>query len=98
MKTEEVLLMYENIAAITSQMAAAVQADPTADLEALKDQCLHQASAIATGVAPLEGPLRLRKIELLKHIMANDRSIREVTEPWADQLEQIVQSKTWRQE
>jgi flagellar protein FliT len=37
---------------------------------------------------PLAGASRMRKIDLLKQIMANDRAIREVTEPW--QLEDVM--------
>jgi flagellar protein FliT len=98
MNTEEVILMYEEIAAITSRMASAAQAGDTTGLEALKDQYTHQASATATGVPPLEGPLRLRKIELLKHIMANDRAVREVTEPWTDPLDRIMHRASKRRE
>jgi flagellar protein FliT len=35
-----------------------------------------------SGVPALEGDARARKIALLKQIMANDRAIRDVTEPW----------------
>jgi flagellar protein FliT len=38
------------------------------------------------GAAPLQGEARQRKIELLKQILANDRAIREVTEPWQNRL------------
>jgi flagellar protein FliT len=48
----------------------------------MESQCAQQAAAAATGVPALEGAPRLRKIDLLKQIMANDRAIREVTEPW----------------
>ncbi|HEX8606623.1 MAG TPA: flagellar protein FliT [Pseudoduganella sp.] len=34
----------------------------------------------------LEGNARQRKIDLLKQIMANDRAIRDVTEPWMGRL------------
>jgi flagellar protein FliT len=38
------------------------------------------------GAAPLKGDARARKIELLKQILANDRAIRDVTEPWMGRL------------
>jgi flagellar protein FliT len=90
MNTNEVLSMYENIAGITSRMAAAAQAGDFNGLARLEDQCAKQASATATGVPPLAGAQRLRKIDLLKQIMANDRAVREVTEPWMGQLERVM--------
>jgi flagellar protein FliT len=32
----------------------------------------------------------MRKIDLLKQIMANDRAIRDVTEPWMGRLENAM--------
>ncbi len=32
----------------------------------------------------------MRKIDLLKQIMANDRAIREVTEPWMSKLDNMM--------
>jgi flagellar protein FliT len=90
MNTNEVLSMYENIAGITSRMAVAAQAGDWNGLARLEDQCANQASAAATGVPPLAGAQRLRKIDLLKQIMANDRAVREVTEPWMGQLERVM--------
>ena len=82
MTSNEVLSMYENIAGLTSKMAVAAQAGDWNSLGALEKQCALQAAASATGVPALEGAPRLRKIDLLKQIMANDRAVRAVTEPW----------------
>jgi flagellar protein FliT len=90
MNTNEVLSMYENIAGITSRMVIAAQAGDWNGLARLKDQCASQASATATGVPPLAGAQRTRKIDLLRQIMANDRAVREVTEPWMGQLERVM--------
>jgi flagellar protein FliT len=49
-----------------------------------------ESAATATGVPALEGVDRKRKIELLKQIMANDRAIREVTEPWMARVDAIA--------
>ena len=94
MLSKDVLSMYEDIAAITGKMASAAQAGDSAELETLAIQCAAQTSAAASEVTRLEGPARVRKIELLKQIMANDRTVREVTEPWADQLERIMRAKS----
>lgn len=90
MNSNDVLSMYENIAGVTSRMAAAAQAGDFDLLARLETQCAIHAAATATGVPALSGTPRIRKIDLLKMIMANDRAIREVTEPW--QLSQVMEA------
>jgi flagellar protein FliT len=87
MTSNEVLSMYENIAGLTAKMAVAAQAHDWASLAKLEGECKSQSTAAETGVPALTGELRKRKIDLIKQIMANDRAIREVTEPWQSQLE-----------
>ena len=88
MTSNEVLSMYENLAGLTSRMAGAAQAGDFDTLARLETQCAIHAAATRTGVPALDGAPRMRKIDLLKMIMANDRAIRDVTEPW--QLEQVM--------
>jgi flagellar protein FliT len=82
MTSNEVLAMYENLAGLTTKMAVAAEAGDFDGLARLQTQCTLQSAAVATGVPALEGAPRMRKIDLLKQIMANDRAIREVSEPW----------------
>jgi flagellar protein FliT len=82
MTSNEVLSMYENIAGLTTRMAGAAQAGDFDGLARLETQCAIQAAAVGTGVPSLDGAPRMRKIDLLKQIMANDRAIREITEPF----------------
>ena len=82
MTSNEVLSMYENIAGLTAKMAVAAQHGDRDGLCAMERQCAMQASATMGGVPALAGSARMRKIDLLKQIMANDRAIRNVTEPW----------------
>ena len=88
MTSNEVLSMYENIAGLTSRMASAAQAGDFAAIARLETQCAIAAAACKTGVPALDGAPRLRKIDLLKQIMANDRAMREVTQPW--KLEDVM--------
>jgi flagellar protein FliT len=90
MTSNEVLAMYENIAALSGRMAIAARDGDFDGLARLETQCALQASAAKSGVPPLEGAQRLRKIDLLKQIMANDRAVRDVTEPWHGQLERAM--------
>jgi flagellar protein FliT len=82
MTSNEVLSMYENIAGLTGKMANAAKAGDMESVARLEMQCALEAAACKTGVPALDGAPRLRKIDLLKQIMANDRAVREVTEPW----------------
>ena len=90
MTQNEVLSMYEQIAGLTGKMAAAATSGDWNAFDSLQGECAAQASAAATGVPALDGARRLRKIDLLKQIMANDRAIRDVTEPWMGQLDRAM--------
>jgi flagellar protein FliT len=90
MTSNEVLSMYENIATLTGTMATAAQTGDAARLAQLETRCVIEGAAANTGVPALDGKQRLRKVELLKQILANDRAIREVTEPWMGQLEEAM--------
>jgi flagellar protein FliT len=90
MTSNEVLAMYENIAALSGRMAVAARDGEFDVLARLETQCAMQASATKSGVPALEGAQRLRKIDLLKQIMANDRAVRDVTEPWHGQIERAM--------
>jgi flagellar protein FliT len=86
MTSSEVLSMYENIAGLTNQMAAAARMGDWNGLGKLEGACAEQASATETGVPALSGAQRLRKIDLLKQILANDREIRDIADPWMNQI------------
>ncbi|AKU22126.1 flagellar protein FliT [Massilia sp. MB5] len=86
MTSSEVLSMYENIAGLTNKMVVAAQASDWNGLDRLENQCAAASVATISGVPALAGAARQRKIELLKQILANDRAIRDVTEPWVAQL------------
>ena len=90
MTSNELLSMYENLAGLTAKMSLAAQAGDSATLGRLETQCAGHAAAAATGVPALSGAPRMRKIDLLKQIMANDRAIRDVTAPWMNPLEKAM--------
>jgi flagellar protein FliT len=82
--------MYENLAGLTAKMSLAAQAGDWNALTSMEKQCASHAAAIETGVPALSGAPRMRKIDLLMQIMANDRAIREVTEPWMGKLDNMM--------
>jgi flagellar protein FliT len=91
MTTTDVLSMYENIAGLTSQMALAARANDWDCLSELEHQCAVEARSMGTGPLPaLSGAARLHKLDLLRKILANDREIRSVTEPWMVQLSTVM--------
>jgi flagellar protein FliT len=86
MTSNDVVTMYEQLAGLTAKMSVAAQAGDWACLAALEKQCAQHTVAVQTGVPALSGEARSRKIALLKQIMANDRAIRDVTEPWMNNV------------
>ena len=90
MTSNEVLSMYEHLAGLTANMALAAQAGDWVTLDRLEHQCAGHAAAATTGVPALSGAPRLRKIDLLKQIMANDRALRGATEPWMNPVAQAM--------
>eukprot|EP01032_Pedospumella_encystans_P027799 gene27798-31401_t len=62
-------------------------------LAVLEKQTAMASATVAAGatVAPLDGAARQRKIDLLKQILANDRAIRDVTEPWLNRTPGMAQ-------
>jgi len=86
MTSSEVLSMYENIAGLTNQMAAAARMGDLDRLDKLEGQCAAEARVASTGVPAQSGAQRLRKIDLLKQILANDREIRDLTDPWMNTI------------
>ena len=92
MNANEVLAMYENLAGLTGQMAQAAKAGDWNEFAALNMEAKVEARSAVAGVPALSGAKRLSKIELLKQLMANDRAIRDVTEPYDGQLERALQA------
>lgn len=91
MTTTDVLSIYENIAGLTSQMASAARLNDWDGLSKLEDQCAIEARSMGVDPLPaLSGAARLRKLDLLRKILANDREIRTATEPWMVQLSKVM--------
>ena len=87
MGTHEIIRVYERVASLTAQMAKAALENNWDDFERLESQCAsHVNYAKTLPPATLQGASLKHKIRLVKEIMANDRCIREITEPWQHQL------------
>lgn len=92
MNANDVLSMYENLAGLTGQMAQAAKAGDWNEFAQLNIDAKVEAAPAAAGMPALDGAKRLRKIDLLKQLMANDRAIREVTDTSDRQLERALQA------
>lgn len=92
MTPDDVLAVYERMAGLSAQMLDAARARDWTTLSALETQCAQIARGVEAGtVPPLSGASRLRKIALLNQILAADRAITEITEPWMAQLANAAQ-------
>ena len=94
MNEQEVIYLYENVANITTEMLAAAREGDWDRLVALENRCSDQVSILKTGEAPavLTGASRERKVEILKKILADDREIRNITQPWMQKLSLLINS------
>jgi flagellar protein FliT len=90
--SEEVISVYENVSQLTRQMLAAARSRDWDTLHRLERDCASQVNMLRDGQPPsLSGELRAQKVRLLQSILADDREIRTITEPWMDQLSRLMQ-------
>ena len=90
--SEEVIDVYENVSQLTRQMLAAARSRDWESLHRLERDCARQVSVLRDGQPPsLSGEMRARKVRLLQSILADDREIRTITEPWMEQLALLMQ-------
>ena len=90
--SEDVIGVYENVSQLTRQMLAAARSRDWDTLHRLERDCASQVSLLREGQPPsLTGELRARKVRLLQSILADDREIRNITEPWMEQLSLLMQ-------
>ncbi len=94
MNEQEVIYLYENVATITDQMLAAARIGDWETLAALESRCADQVNILKTGEppVPLTGVGRERKVAIIKKILADDKEIRNITEPWMNKLSMLINS------
>jgi flagellar protein FliT len=96
MDQEELLASYEAAARITGEMLAAARASEWERFSALETACANEIQRMKFGDSPkpLSALQRTRKIEVITRILANDREIRLVTEPWMSRLSSLLGGTT----
>nr|WP_132257201.1 flagellar protein FliT [Paucimonas lemoignei] len=94
MNSQEVISLYETVAVITDQMLSAAREGDWDRLVELETRCASHVATLRQGEAPvaLTGESRLRKVQIINKILADDREIRNLTEPWMLQLSQMMNS------
>lgn len=94
MDSQEVITLYETVASISEQMLAAARNGDWDELAALEARCSGHVEVLKTSEppVPLAGTVRERKVEIIKKILADDREIRNITEPWMNKLSRLINS------
>ncbi|HVK94229.1 MAG TPA: flagellar protein FliT [Noviherbaspirillum sp.] len=94
MNSQEILSLYETVAAITDQMVVAARNGDWERLALLESHCASQVAILKQdeSPAPLTAGVRERKATIIKKILADDREIRNITEPWMAQLSAMIDS------
>jgi flagellar protein FliT len=96
MESIELITLYENVAVITDQMLSAARDRDWERLSALETNCTSTVQKIreSESPAPLTPELKERKIRVIKKILADDKEIRDITEPWMAQLSELMKSSS----
>jgi flagellar protein FliT len=86
-----VIEQYESLANITAQMREAAMQGDWDRLSELEEQSrVRVAEMKALDLKPIDETTRLRKVALIKKILADDAAIRGQAEPWMAQLQRIM--------
>jgi flagellar protein FliT len=94
MNNQEVIALYETVAVITNEMLAAARSGDWDRVALLESRCASHVAILKKDEppAPLTGETRLRKVQIIKQILAHDREIRDIAEPWMAKLSQLISS------
>lgn len=88
MDNPDLLALYEAVAQTSDQMLDAARAEDWDLLVALEKRCAAQVASIKAhgGETAQPGITREQRVRLLNRILADDREIRNLTQPWMVQL------------
>jgi flagellar protein FliT len=95
MNGQEVVSLYEAMVGITDQMLTAATAsdwDRLATLELQCAACVRQLKANGD-TQPLAAQERSRKVDAIRKMLAADRQIRDLTQPWMAKLSAMINNK-----
>ena len=92
MDQEQLLASYEAAAKITREMLLAARALNWQRFSELETSCADEIRwvKLRKSLAPLSPLQRNRKIDVISSILADDREIRLLTEPWMSELSSLL--------
>lgn len=94
--TNTLLHLYEEVARLTGSMLSAAHQndwDRLLELEAGCANCIESLKG-CQAQEQLNEAARQQKVELLRMILANDREIRKLTDPWMQRIGHLLESTT----
>lgn len=99
MKREEILSLYASVADITDQMLSAARAGDWDRVCTLESCCARHVETLKSGEAPvaLSGADRERKVAMIQKILADDREIRNIAQPWMTKLSALMHNASSEQ-
>ena len=94
MNSEQMISIYEAVTDLTGQMLDAARSGDWDNLSQLESHCAGHVQTLKHGepAAPLAAETRARKIAMIHQILANDRAIRDISEPWMAHLSAMMNS------
>ncbi len=86
--TQRLISTYDCLARTTGHMLSAARSGDWDKLVDLERHCADLVARMSTlePDAPLPGELRDRKAAMIRKVLADDAAIRNITEPWLQQL------------
>lgn len=88
MNSEQVLTHYQAVSELTGQMLDAARSRNWEGLAVLESHCADHVQALKQNEAAvtLSDELRAVKVRIIHTILAHDRAIRDLTQPWMAEL------------
>ncbi len=94
MNSEEIISVYEVVSMITDQMLIAAKSQDWEKFSDLESNCAKHIQTLRQEESPIPLPpqSREKKVKLIQKILADDREIRDITEPWMAQLSAMMRN------
>lgn len=91
MNTEDTLSLYEEMTVISGQMLRAASEGEWDLLTELERECASRIDRLRQNeTVVVQAEQRSRKVAAIRTILANDRQIRDLTQPWMAKLSALV--------
>jgi flagellar protein FliT len=97
MNSEEIISVYETVSEITDQMLTAAKSRDWERFTHLETSCAQHIRALqddgtSSDAAPLNPQHKEKKVRLIQKILADDKQIRDIIDPWMAELAHLMKS------